>query len=365
MYIASKSNYWSNCAAWTRFTAQIENEPQSDSAKEGECVMWVVDCVLSKEVDSAFEMIGKKHANLWAVTADIANDADKYVTVLSTMGKIIFSEKEVIACELPLIGGRLDTAIVNYQDGVLKVNDFKYGRGVVEVFENPQLVIEAVGLINSFDDPTMIEKVELSIYQPRAIHHDGIFRKWTVTINELISHFKHIVQMAVENDRPDSLATPGKHCKYCPAATQCEALAHSTYEIDHIVKSQHNNQMSAQELSNELTFIRDASSILEARKKAVEAEAMQRAKREQIPFYKVTQRYGHKKFNVPAVVIQQKTGINPFGDSELVTPAELIRRSGNNAEIKEIINEQLTKAPMIGHKLVRITKKEIEEMFNG
>jgi hypothetical protein len=103
----------------------------------------------------------------------------------------------------------------------LDVIDLKYGSGVYVPADSPQLFYYAAGALLRFEDP--ISTVDLVVVQPRGkgaavrTHH-------TTALDVLIwveEVLKPTVAAALSPYAP--LAT-GKHCRFCPAQSQCPAL---------------------------------------------------------------------------------------------------------------------------------------------
>ena len=98
-----------------------------------------------------------------------------------------------------------------------------------------------------------------------------------------------------------------------------------------IIERQHFPRFSIGEslLSHCIDFIEEADATLKARKKAVQAEAEQRARAEIIPRYRLEMGKGKRKFSVSPTVVKMVTGIDPYTAPDVCTPAELIRRGAS------------------------------------
>lgn len=356
---SSDSQWWSKCAAYYAFTTNMNDTDQSDSAKEGECAMWVAQVAATSDLPDPFIMVGKQHTNGWVVTSEIVFDALQYVKkVFTGDGKQTF-EYDLEASDNPLITTRSDLIGIYPDDGLLTVNEFKYGRSVVEVVGNTQLICNAYALYNSLNDPTNISRIELSVYQPRAIHHDGVFRKWEITPQRLHEEFTKLWNAANAGNQPEPQATAGPHCLYCKAASTCQALAEKSYYLEDATRSRTQVNLTTEQLSRELDFISIASETIKAREKAISTEALARAKKETIPRYRMVHRMGKPKITVPAVAVAAKTGVDPF-ETKICTPAELIRRGAD----EDVVRNELSTTPRIGGKLVKLSIDEIRKMFN-
>lgn len=143
-------------------------------------------------------------------------------------------------------GGTADAVIYNPAEKLLEVVDLKGGRGVVvEVKGNPQLRTYALGAMLA--NPKLdVERVKVTIVQPRAGHKDGRIRseefhvidlvEWTTDLMAAMKRAYDALMYKREYDAsvtPDAMAPAtwnvtflkaGDHCKFCKAAGFCPSL---------------------------------------------------------------------------------------------------------------------------------------------
>lgn len=137
-------------------------------------------------------------------------------------------------------GGTGDAVIYLPAEKRLEIVDLKGGRGVVVAAKgNAQLRTYALGamLANKGLD---VEKVTVTIVQPRAAHKDGRIRSETFHVVDLLEWTADMMgamrasALALERKNAMPLAawaaeylTPGDHCRdtFCKAAATCPALA--------------------------------------------------------------------------------------------------------------------------------------------
>lgn len=353
----SQASYWGKCAAFQRFTAHMVEQEPSDAAREGTCAAWVAEVVLTGDATHCDDMVGKTHPNGWMVNEEMAADVQEYVTLVQSYGGEVLAEEAICASEKPLIEGTLDSSITSVNDGILRIIDLKYGRRIIEPTA-AQLVCYGYGKMMKLPTGT-VREIHLSIYQPRGFHKDGIYRTRVISPEQLHAEFVKLWEMAFEGEKPDSLATPGPHCADCDAAAGCEALAHTAYNLVSVVQSREHRDMTPQELSRELDFMNECKKTINARFKAIEAEAEARAKRESIPGWGLVPKKGNRVFTTSGATVQLLTGIDPW-EKKLCTPAELERRGATKDQL-----ESITKHPVTSHKLTRITGDDIASMFNA
>lgn len=106
----------------------------------------------------------------------------------------------------------------------LHVVDYKHGAGVaVEVEHNAQLMCYALGAVKRYGNRP-VEKVTLTIVQPRASHPRGPVRSWETTPQVLMEFADELANAADLTEDPNAPLFPGEHCQFCPAAPTCPAL---------------------------------------------------------------------------------------------------------------------------------------------
>lgn len=139
-------------------------------------------------------------------------------------------------------GGTGDAVIYHPTEKMIEVVDLKGGRGVVvEAKGNPQL--RTYGLGAMLANPSLkVNKIKVTIVQPRAGHKDGRIRdepfhvadlvEWTTDLMAAMHRSKSaLVEFADVRDGKTPLAVwaakwlkAGDHCKFCKAAGFCPAL---------------------------------------------------------------------------------------------------------------------------------------------
>lgn len=187
---------------------------------------------------------GKKYS--FEVDEEMAETAQVYVDYVRSVdgpGKLFWIEQRFSLADLnpPFdAGGTGDAVIYLPAEKRLEIVDLKGGRGVVVAAKgNAQLRTYALGamLANKGLD---VEKVTVTIVQPRAAHKDGRIRSETFHVVDLLEWTADMMgamrasALALERKNAMPLAawaaeylTPGDHCRdtFCKAAATCPALA--------------------------------------------------------------------------------------------------------------------------------------------
>lgn len=116
--------------------------------------------------------------------------------------------------------GTADILLV--EEDRITIADLKYGRGVVEVNRNPQLMAYLFGAVQKFGRRN---RYRLTILQPRAWHPDGPIRSYEVSGDDL-EVFAFELQEAIEANYGNGKLYAGSHCRYyCEVFGRCPEAA--------------------------------------------------------------------------------------------------------------------------------------------
>lgn len=364
----SSADIWSYCAAQPTIVERFvtDNEP-SEEAMEGTCAAWVAEMVLSGQTETCRDLVGEMcPENNWPVDHAMANYIQGYCDMITARGGIMEAERRVYLTDF--INGTPDAYAVVTQEprrnpnhlhsSTLYVDDLKYGFGIVSP-NSRQVLIYAGALFNELVTKGHApDRIVIGIYQPRAFHHDGIYRTRALTPAQLTAEIEHVIAMGRKCFEPEPMATPGRHCKYCDAAHVCPAITTEMYDIVTMMRGSLARNMTPEELSNQLAFIGIAEDVLKGLKRATEAEATARMESGQrIPGWSMKRGAGRRRFNIDGDMIELFTGIDPYSGN-LCTPAELERRGADKEVLKTITETPPTKA-----KLVPVTTADVAAAF--
>ena len=120
--------------------------------------------------------------------------------------------------------------------GRVWVHDYKNGVNLVEVKDNPQFKIYALGAVGE-GNPTMAETVIMTVVQPNAIHPDGPVRHDEISVDDLLYWGNSVLRPAAQKCHQgikdydtmgcvawrEAYLHPGKWCKWCPVEATCQA----------------------------------------------------------------------------------------------------------------------------------------------
>lgn len=114
-------------------------------------------------------------------------------------------------------------------DGTMEICDLKYGKGVpVSANNNKQMMLYALGAIQEFSFLYDIEKVRMTIIQPRL---DNI-STFEVTADDLLKWAEEYVKPTADLAfKGEGEFCAGDHCQFCRAKAVCKARADKNMEL--------------------------------------------------------------------------------------------------------------------------------------
>jgi hypothetical protein len=321
-----------------------------DARREGICAHWAGELLLRGEVEQPRELVGLQHANGWIIDEPMAFHAMDYRDYVARFGPHTAVEKHIDL--FGLIRGRLDTVSSR---GVIRIFDFKYGYRLVEVRQNFTML--CYGLYAWAESRASLP-IEMHIFQPRPHHPDGHARAWRIEAEEVSDWWDWLRDRAADCFAPHTPGIVGKHCLDCPAAGSCHALTANVYGAYETVVSDRMSEYTPTELAAFLTFLDMAEKLVDAKRKAMRAEAEARISRGTfIPGWLMDQRTGNREWTVTPDQRRRATGVDPMKQVEK-SPAELEREGVP----KDVVN-QMSKTKKLGRKLSNDPQSAARRMF--
>lgn len=280
----SSAPRWVPCPGSASMEARYPGE-DSQAAREGTAAHWVAAEALNYWLSFAdtprpTDHIGETAPNGIVITDEMAEAAAVYVDdVLGIVrpyglpSALIVEQSVSIDSVLPGHSGTPDARAVIAD--TLYIWDFKFGWGIVEAFENWQLLDYAIGVIDSLriSGHAPPPFIEFRIVQPRPYHWEGPVRSWRIEARELEVYCKTLAVSAARAVGDEPPCESGAHCCNCSAAHACPALSGSVSQLLEYVGRAIPSKLSADEMGRELEILNLAEALLKARKSGVEAQA--------------------------------------------------------------------------------------------
>lgn len=227
----SAAHRWINCTAAPRLEA---NEPDSGSSYAAEgtlahayCAMKLKEFLgydISDEVAEINELDEEYHTGEMDEYTDTYKTIvlEKYNTARATVedAQLLIETRLDFSNYIPDAFGTADAIII--ADGTMEVIDFKYGKGVkVEAYRNPQMMIYALGAYDRFNFEYKIDRVRMTIVQPRIDNLSG----FELSVSDLLAWVDEtLVPKAREAYEGSGPQKPGDWCQFCKVKSKCRAL---------------------------------------------------------------------------------------------------------------------------------------------
>lgn len=228
-------------------------------------------------------------------------------------------------------------------DGTMEVCDLKYGKGVpVSANNNKQMMLYALGAIAEFNFLYDIQKVRMTIIQPRL---DNL-STFEVTTEDLLKWAEDYVRPRAE------LAIKGKgefcagdHCKFCRAKAVCRARAEKNMEL-----AKYDFEEPALLDNNDVAYILSKIDELVNWAGDVKEFALEQALNgEEYDGFKVVEGRSNRKYADTEAIVEILRD-NNFNDPDIFKPSELITLTNmeklvGKKKLTELIGDYIVKPP--------------------
>lgn len=240
---ASGAHRWMNCTP----SAVLESEfpdTTSEEAKEGTLAHEIAEAKMRRYFDaknfkkSALTRMLNKLKKEELYQQEMDGYTEEYI-VFCKKAALEYEKVPYIAIEkklelsdyIPDGFGTADCIMIGA--GTLHLIDFKYGKGVpVSAVNNEQLLIYALGAIEAYEMLYKIDRIKLSIVQPRI---DNI-NSWELGIEDLRAFGDKVRETAVIAYEGKGDYLPGDRCRFCRARQQCRARADENVKLAFEIK---------------------------------------------------------------------------------------------------------------------------------
>lgn len=312
------------------------------------------------------------HTQVPAETIEVAEFSAKNVFEVmhkhleDPQGVVMGVERQVHAPRRihPLSHGTVDCFLYDPKTRDLYIWDFKYGYGLVEVFQNWQLINYAAALFDEFnfnglDDQTIT--VHFRIIQPRGFHPDGPIREWTVKGSDLRADFNILKMNAAKALSNDAITQSGAHCRYCPARHACRTALDAGMQLYELANKTTPLNLSPEALGVQYAIVKRAREQLEYLESGLSEEIKSRLRGGQrVPGFHMEPGRGRESWERPIKEIRllgELMGVE-LGKDEVVTPFQA-RKLG----IDSAILDRYVSIPKRGNKLVADAGSQAKRIF--
>ncbi|CRH60336.1 Protein of uncharacterised function (DUF2800) [Chlamydia trachomatis] len=338
---ASGAHRWLNCTPSARLESD-EPESTSAAAEQGTAAHALAEHKLRR----ALKQRSKRPVSAW-IDDEMETLTDDYVAYVQ---EHISIAQETCGDSQVLIEQRLDFShivpggfgtgdCVIIAEPTLQIIDLKYGQGVlVEAAKNPQLMLYALGALHAFGSLYDIERVAVTIYQPRRANVDT----WETSVAEL----EHWAETEVK-PKAELAAVgggefcPGSWCQFCKIAPMCRARAEANLQLAKLEFAPP-AELSDAEIADVLTRIPQ----LKTWASDVEAYALSKAVNQGVVFdgFKLVAGRSVRKYTSETDVAKaaEAAGYRDIYDRKLITLTAMEKLMGKPA-FNEILGDLVTK----------------------
>lgn len=346
----SGSGTWLTCPASIRMCRDLPREESSVYALEG--TQFHTLC----EVEARYRLLGgsqEEYADAlleWALETEVAWQEDQWQYVKEWLkfledamqddpDAIVLLERRVDT-GVPGSWGTADVVIISTRLGWVRVIDIKYGAGIrVNATENTQLMLYGLGALGLVEDPTVINEVTVTVWQPRMNN----ISDYTLSRKELEKWREEIIPIAKLALGEDAPFGPSESaCRFCPAAGFCAPRTRFMLEQDFGDP----NVLTSEEMA-------DAYRRTSALKKwiaDIEDSALKRAYEESgsVPGFKVVRSGGRRQILDPDEAIDRLLNAN-FPPEKVysrkpATLGQLDKLVGSPEELQQVLGDLLVKS---------------------
>ncbi|GEQ22112.1 nuclease [Clostridium butyricum] len=237
---ASGSKRWLTCTPSAKLELDFEEE-KSVYAEEGSLAHDIGELMLLLHLKLITKQAYTRKLNKLKTNSFYSKEMEDYVKVyvdycIEKINEAYARSKDAVI----LLEQRLDFSnyvpdgfgtgdLVIISDSILEIIDLKYGKGVaVDATANTQMMLYALGALNQFECLYDIEKLRMTIVQPRldSISTDEISVETLTEWAE--SYVKPRAEMAISGE---GAFCAGEHCRFCRARYTCRARAEENLKL--------------------------------------------------------------------------------------------------------------------------------------
>ena len=309
---ASSSERWLHCPPSARLCETYEDKG-SDYAAEGTDAHSLCEYKLRKALGMA---VKDPTEHLIWYNAEMEDCANGYAAFILEQME---AAKETCSDPVVLIEQRVDFSrwveqgfgtadCIIIADGTLRIVDYKHGLGVlVSSKDNPQMKCYALGALELFDDIYDIDRVSMTIYQPRRQNVNTFELEKEALYAWADEILKPTAELAFAGD---GNFLCGEWCGFCKAKHECRARAEAN-----LLLAQHDFKLQPLLEDSEIEVILSRVDELVAWASDIKEYALQQAvSGKEWHGFKLVEGRSNRKYTNETAVIQavEDAGFDPY-----------------------------------------------------
>jgi len=328
---ASTCHRWWECPGSVKLIATLPEQEQSFDAAKGTAAHIMAEKLLKRfkegkkfDIESWIghtEMIGDYEIEY---TEDMVEAVTVYIDAIQYETKRLGTGVQFLSIEEPFnldvdkeAWGINDCSLYIPFDRLL-VWDYKNGVGVVEVYNNKQLMYYALGALKGKD----VDRVDTYIIQPNAYHPEGVVRRCSYTIDQLKDFEKQLKIHIGHTRRTNAPLRAGDHCKWCPAIGDCPEVRAET----EIIAKQDFATVKDFPTEHLIKLVSMSPRILDFLKEAQLTLKAKAERGETVEGFKLVKAKSNRIWSDPKAVVNSFSNIfgdEMYGERKLKTPAQM------------------------------------------
>lgn len=320
----------------------------SSVREQGVAAHFIARSVWTREFSEAIELVDRRAPNGIFITPEMADHVAEYIDIVRASDAPEFNDVDVKTAltddqQFYSINGHADNIALGPHH--VTVRQFQYGFSIVEPDENWSMIFHAIAFCVKMG--RFPANVTFEVFQPRAYHHRGRLRRWSISGDELRNYWMQMHQTLCSLS--DHLQT-GPACGKCKSFVFCPIRREKDFNAIEAAGLAYADDLPNDALAVLLDTVEAAKKTLDETQKALQELARHRVKNGQVVAnYGFEPTLGNTTWNegVTPETLLALTGKN-LTKPGLVTPA-----AAKRAGAPEAIVDALTHRPVTGHKLVR------------
>lgn len=370
----SAAHRWVNCYGSVALEA-LYPQDESESAREGTAAHHVgAEMLVGRFVDE-----DTAAPNGVVVTEEMIDGAALLAeTALSLIPANLMNIEFPVAMPgiHPDNGGTPDIWGMGFETWVLHVIDYKFGHEFVDAFENWQCIDYVHGVVEhlavewgrSWFEIEQSLTVQITVVQPRSYHADGPVRSWRVKLSDLRGHFNILKHAAERATQPNAETRTGPWCDHCEARAHCPALQSTAYRITDGAGTATPFDLTPYQVGRELTWLKAAAKLLDARIDGLEEEAKAMVGRgNNVHGWRYEHAFANLTWSASpeeVAALGEMLGVEVFKAPALRTPTQ-VKNDIKRKKVDEAVINEYSYRPRKAAALIPFDERATRKIFSG